>query len=291
MKKRFQDKVVIITGASSGIGKATALAFTAEGAITVLASRNEGKLKLVADEIERAGGKTSVVPTDVSDPLQINSMVDQVMASYGRVDVLFNNAGKSFVGPIDGSDFVENAKEMFGLDYLGVVYGVRAVLPIMKKQGFGHILNMSSVVGKKAFPEFGAYSSMMHAISGFTDSLRQELAGTPVSVSIVHPALTQTALLERVDPARMPPPFRYFTPISPEQVAQKIVDGVYRKKEKLIVPGQPKVLLFLDALSTRLGDWFVRQFSKKWFARLLGLYRGKAYHDISSDRQKNSVVG
>src|SRR3970282_2317168 len=120
-----------------------------------------------------------------------------------RVDILFNNAGSSFVGRIEEDDFVENTKKMMEVDFFGTVYCTKEVLPIMQKQGSGHIINMSSVVGRKAFPHFGGYSASMHAISGFTDALRQELYGSRINVSIIHPELTQTPILEHVKPEEM----------------------------------------------------------------------------------------
>ncbi len=278
-KDRFKDQVVLITGASSGIGRATALEFAKEGAKTVLVSRSEEKLQQVADEIRGFNQNVLVIPTDVSSVEQVGSMVQKVIAEYGRVDILFNNAGSSYVGRIDEENFVENTKKMMDVDYFGTIYLTKEVLPIMKNQGSGHIMNMSSVVGRKAFPHFGGYSSAMHAISAFTDSLRQELAGTGINVSIIHPALTQTPLLEHVKPEDMPPPFRRLTPLSVESVAKAVIEGVYYNQARIIVPFQPRLLFIADSISPRLGDLVVRGLSNKIFSRLLGTYRGKLYHE------------
>ncbi len=281
-KTRFKDKVVIITGASSGIGRATALAFAREGATTVLVSRSREKLERVADEIRNFNPNVLVVPTDVSLQDSVHNMVEKVMDEYGRVDILFNNAGSSFVGRIEDEDFVENTKNMIEVDFFGTVYCTKAVLPIMQKQGMGHIINMSSVVGRKAFPHFGGYSSAMHAISGFTDSLRQELGGSGISVSMIHPALTQTPLLDHVSPEDMPPPFRRFTPIPVESVAEAVLNGVDKNQARIIVPFQPKFLLLADAISPRLGDLIVRLLPNKVFSSLLRIYRGKTYEHSKS---------
>ncbi len=154
-KHTFHNKVALITGASSGIGKATAIAPAREGAVAVLAARREGALRDVADEIERAGGKAFVAPVDVSSADQVRRMVADVVAEYGRIDILFNNAGISMVGRIDGDDFIDNTRKMFEIDYLGTVHVLKEVLPVMRRQRSGHIMNMSSVVGRKAFPTFG----------------------------------------------------------------------------------------------------------------------------------------
>ena len=123
--------------------------------MAVLAARREGALRDVADEIERAGGKAFVAPVDVSSADQVRRMVADVVAEYGRIDILFNNAGTSMVGRIDGDDFIDNTRKMFEIDYLGTVHVLKEVLPVMRRQRSGHIMNMSSVVGRKAFPSFG----------------------------------------------------------------------------------------------------------------------------------------
>jgi len=281
-KSKFKDQVVVITGASSGIGRATALEFAREGAKTVLVSRSLEKLERVASEIRSFNPNVLAVPTDVSSPEQVHEMVEKVLSELGRIDVLFNNAGSSYVGRIEDENFVENAKKMIDTDYFGTVYTTKEVLPVMQKQGSGHIMNMSSVVGRKAFPHFGGYSSVMHAISGFTDSLRQELFGSGINVSIIHPALTQTPLLNHVRPEDMPPPFRGITPISVESVAKAVVNGVYYNQARIIVPFQPKLLLLADAISPHIGDLVVKLLSNKVFSRLLGTYRGRLYHEIKN---------
>lgn len=281
-RARFTNKVVIITGASSGIGRATALAFAREGAITILASRSLGNLQKVAGKIRNFNPNVSVVATDVSLQNSVRNMVEKVMSEYGRVDILFNNAGRAFVGPVNHEKFVEDTKKMIEVDFFGTVYCTKEVLPIMKKQGSGHIINMSSVVGRKAFPHFGGYSASMHAISGFTDSLRQELHGSGIDVSIIHPALTQTPLLEHVNPEEMPPPFKRFTPISAESVAEAVLKGVDKKQARIIIPFQPKMLLLADAISPRLGDLIVRLMPNRVFASLIGIYSGKVYEHNKS---------
>lgn len=276
---RFKDQVVIITGASSGIGRAAALEFAKQGAKTVLVSRSAETLNAVADEIREFNQEVLVIPTDVASSDQVGEMVHKVSKSYGRVDVLFNNAGSSYVGRIDEENFIGNTRKMMEVDYFGTVYVTKEVLKVMKKQGSGHIMNMSSVVGRKAFPHFGGYSSAMHAISAFTDSLRQELSGSNINVSIIHPALTQTPLLDHVKPEDMPPPFRAMTPITVESVAKAVINGVYYNQTRIILPYQPRILIALDAISPRIGDLVVKGLSNKIFSRLLGTYRGKLYHE------------
>ncbi len=279
MKKKFEKKVVIITGASSGIGAATAKLFAKEGAITVLVARTESKLLEVSTHIQNNGGISFIIPTDVSAEDQVNSMVKKVYKKFGHIDLLFNNAGTAYVGTVESENFVSHLRHMINIDLLGLVYGVKAVLPIMQKQGYGHIANMSSVVGLKSFARFTGYSSVMHAITGFTDGLRQELQNTNIRVSIIHPALTQTDLLTQIAPSEMPEPFKAMTPIDPSVVAKALMEGILKSKSKIIVPFQPRVLLFLNAMSTNLGDWFVRLISNRGVSKVLGMYKGNLYHD------------
>lgn len=281
-KPRFKDKVVVITGASSGIGRETAIEFAREGAKTVLVSRSREKLERVAEEIKPLNPSVLVLPTDVSLPEQVSSMVNEVVSRFGSIDVLFNNAGSSYVGRVEDPGFAENAKKMMDADYFGTVNVTTEVLPVMKRQGSGHIMNMSSVVGKKAFPHFGGYSAAMHAISGFNDALRQELRGSGINVSIIHPALTQTPLLDNVKPEDMPPPFRRLTPIPVETVARAVLDGIMHNKARIIVPFQPRMLFLADMLSPRAGDLVVRLLQNKVFSTLIGTYKGSLYrHGVS----------
>jgi NADP-dependent 3-hydroxy acid dehydrogenase YdfG len=283
-KQPFAGKTIIITGASSGIGRASALAFARAGATTVLASRSAEGLARVAEEIGRINPNVLVVPTDVSVQAQVQDLMDRTVSEFGGIDILFNNAGNAYVGPIEADRFVVDLEKMLAVSFYGTVYGTRSVLPIMKRQGTGHIVNMSSVVGRKSFPRFGAYSIAMHAISAFSDALRQELRGNGIAVTTIHPALTQTGLLEGVDPAAMPPPFRAMTPQSPELIAKGIVNAVHKRRSRVAMPFQPHMLLLGDTLSPALGDLIVRLLSKPFFTSLIGMYEGRVYQHQAAGR-------
>lgn len=276
-KKRFENEVVVVTGASSGIGRAAALAFAREGAKTALLARSRDKLEAVAEEIRALSGEAFVASADVSSKDEVEAAIASVVERYGRVDVLFNNAGKSDVGPTDAPWFIDGVREMFEVDYLGTVRVTQAVVPVMRAQGSGQILNMSSVMGKKAFAHFGGYASIMHAIVGYTDALRQELEGTGIEVSTILPSLTQTPLLASVRPEDMPPPFRRLTPISAEQVAEAAVRGLSKNAARIVVPWQPRFLILAQAISPRLGNLFVRVLQTRLFGFVFGTFRGTTY--------------
>lgn len=276
---QFKGQVIIVTGASSGIGRETAFKFAKQGATLILAARTADKLQQVADEVRQinSSARSLVIPVDVISQEQVQAMVDSVMKEFGKIDILINNAGGGATGMIEQEDFIDKARHLMEADFYGKIYCAKAVLPIMRKQGSGVIVNLSSFVGLKAFPGFAAYSATMHAITGFSDSLRQELHGTGIHVATIHPALTQTAFIQDTNPADLPPPFRNMTPLTAETVAKQIIHAVLAKKSRVVIPWQPNMLFVSDALSAALGDLTVRYFQNRVVMRILGLYRGQTY--------------
>ncbi|OBI14258.1 hypothetical protein A5714_13900 [Mycobacterium sp. E2462] len=283
MKQPFAEKVVVITGASQGIGKAMALAFAGQGASVVLVARSVGLLEDVAQQVRRLGAVALPVPTDVTSPEAVSALVATIMDRFGRVDVLINNAGLARVGAVESSTFADDARAIMQASLFGAINVTQQVLPVMRRQGSGTVVNMSSVMGRKAIARFGAYGLVMHAISGFSDALRQELAGTDIKVSVIYPALTTTALLEEVDEEDMPPAFRYLTPLSVDDVARAVVSAVRRGKRRIVIPRIVTLLLVTEAVSSRLGDLIIEGLARhRWFGWVLGLSRGQTYHQSLS---------
>jgi NADP-dependent 3-hydroxy acid dehydrogenase YdfG len=274
-KRRFSDQVVIITGASSGLGFALAKAFAREGAATVLAARSADTLQRAVEEIQNLHSKMLAIPTDVSLRADVENLVERTIAQFGRIDLLINNAGSAYGGLIEEAEFADNLRKMLDVSLYGKVYAVQAVLPVMKRQQAGHIVNISSVLGRKAFPRFGAYSMAMHAVSAFTDALRQELRGTGIGVTSVHPGLIQSALYDHVKGGDLPPQFKAITPLAADDVAAKIVAAVHKKCVRVVVPKQPLLLLLADTLSPRFGDFVMRLLEHQTVTRILGLYNGR----------------
>jgi NADP-dependent 3-hydroxy acid dehydrogenase YdfG len=193
MKRHFENTVVLVTGASRGIGRDVALAFAREGARLVLAARSADQLAQVQNEVRALGADALSVPTDVTSKAAVKALVDTAMDRFGRIDVLVNNAGIGKVGGVDSPEFEDNVHQTLKASLFGMIDVTQRVLPILRQQRSGTIVNMSSVMGRKAFARFGSYAIVMHGVSAFSDALRQELAGTNIRVSVIHPALSATS--------------------------------------------------------------------------------------------------
>ena len=275
----FANKVVVVTGASRGIGQAVALAFAREGARVVLAARSAERLAQVEDKIRGLGAEALSAPTDVTSRDAVAALVGAAMDRFGRIDVLVNNAGIGKVGDVEAETFTDDVHQTLRASLFGMVDLTRRVLPILRRQGAGTIVNMSSVMGRKAFARFGSYAIVMHAVSAFSDSLRQELAGTGIRVSVIHPALTATDLLREATEAEMPPPFRHMTPLSSDDVARAVVAAVRRGRPRVVLPPRANLLLLGEALSPRVGDLIATALSRRRIAAVMGMGRGKTYHE------------
>jgi NADP-dependent 3-hydroxy acid dehydrogenase YdfG len=184
------DKVVVITGAGSGIGRASAMLLAARGAKLVLGGRREAELAAVASEIERAGGTASYRRTDVTRRVDLEALVALACDHHARLDVLVNNAG---IGPISRFDAlkVEDWDAMIDVNIKGVLYGIAAALPVFRRQGTGHVVNVVSTAGLKILPGMGVYAATKNAVRTITEALRQE-AGAGLRVTEVSPGMIAT---------------------------------------------------------------------------------------------------
>ena len=189
----LKGKVAAVTGASSGIGEATALAFAEAGAAVSLAARRADRIEALAKRIEDSGGKAVAIETDVADEDQASRFIRETKEKLGRLDVLVNNAGVMLLGPVVGADTSE-WRRMVDVNILGLLYCTHAVLPIMGEQGSGHIVNISSVAGR--FANFGSavYNFTKFGVNGFSEALRQELAPANVKVTVIEPGFVATEL-------------------------------------------------------------------------------------------------
>jgi NADP-dependent 3-hydroxy acid dehydrogenase YdfG len=192
----IKDKVVVITGASSGIGEATALLLAERGAKVVLGARGQNRLKTLAARIADAGGEAAYAPTDVKRREDVTNLVKLACERYGKVDVLVNNAGIMPVSPLDDLR-VEDWEEMIDVNIKGVLYGIAAALPIFRKQGFGHFVTTASTAGHKTVPNQSVYSGTKFAVRAISEGLRQE-AGDKLRVTIISPGFVRTNFADSV---------------------------------------------------------------------------------------------
>lgn len=222
-----KGKVVVVTGASEGIGLATARLLASEGAKVALAARSIDKLHALAGEL----GDSLALEADMTEPASITAMVEATVAHFGRVDVLVNNAGRALrasVADIKAEDF----QSIVELNVYGPLLAMQAVIPHMRRQGGGSIVNISSNVSKMAIPTIGAYAATKYALNGLTLTARGELAADGIVVTVMHPGLTATNFGRNamIDPsvASSPPPTggSTMTPDSAEDVAERILEAI-----------------------------------------------------------------
>jgi short-subunit dehydrogenase len=224
------DKVAIITGASSGIGLATSRLFSKEGARVVLASRSFEKLK----EIEKELLGSFAIEVDMAKADSISEMIKKVLEKFGRIDILVNNAGQGMSSPVEKID-VDKYRELMELNVIGPLIAMELVIPIMKKQGGGTIVNISSLVSKMYIPGIAAYASTKYALNALSLTAREELKNQNIVVSVVHPYITDTNFFKNtVQPRGVRGTSRADEEVSdglppadpPEKVAEKILEAV-----------------------------------------------------------------
>jgi len=197
MKENIEGKVVVITGASSGLGEATARRLSEEGAALVLAARRAERIEKLANTIEENGGKAVAIPTDVTNAQQVQSLVDSAVQKFGKVDVILNNAGVMPLSALESLK-VHEWEQMIDVNIKGVLYGIAAALPYMKKQKSGHFINVSSVAGHKIFGGSAIYSATKSAVRVISEGLRQEVTPYNIRTTIISPGAVKTELLEHI---------------------------------------------------------------------------------------------
>ncbi len=190
-------KVALVTGASSGIGEATALALAAQGAKVALAARRVDRLDALVQKIVGGGGEALALSCDVTDEAQVNAAVSAVQEKWGRLDILVSNAGIAVLGPILGADTSE-WRRAFNINVLGLMYATHAALPLMKAQGGGHIVTMSSVSGRVVPAGVGVYAATKFAVNAFSEALRQEAIAYKVRVTMIEPGIVTTEIADHI---------------------------------------------------------------------------------------------
>jgi uncharacterized protein len=248
----LRGKVVVVTGASAGIGEATAVAFAKRGAKVVLAARRRERLESLADRIERAGGTAFVLPCDVTDADQVQRLPGVVEQAFGPADVLVNNAGIPGGGELPTLTF-EQIEAVVRVNLLGVLFGTRAFLPGMLARGRGHVVNMASLAGRFAAPGASVYSATKHAVVAFSEALNYDTEARGVLVTTVNPAFVVTEGFTRAD---VPPPVL----LEADRVGEAVV-RVVRKEiaPEYSIPRWVSPFQVFRVLTPTLYRWGVRR--------------------------------
>lgn len=243
--------VALVTGASRGIGEAVARKLAQHGYFTVLAARSAEALERVAGEIRAQGGGVFVVPTDVTQREQVAALGRQTLERFGRIDVLVNNAGIAplhcTLRPTD-----EEIDAVLTTNLLSIIWLTRAVLPTMLQQRSGHVINIASVSGHIALPTCGLYVTSKFGLRGYNHSLRRELYGSGVKVSLITPGFIRTRMLAGLHlPLPMP---------EPENVARAVSAVLRRPRRELVIPGWYRPLIGLHRWMPGVADWVLNKF-------------------------------
>jgi NADP-dependent 3-hydroxy acid dehydrogenase YdfG len=197
MNKNIEGKVVVITGASSGLGESTARLLATEGASVVLGARRVDRLKSLATELTTNGAKALAVETDVTKYDQVKRLVDEAVRSFGRVDVMLNNAGLMLHSPLERLK-VEDWDQMIDVNIKGVLYGIAGALPYMKEQKSGHFINVSSVAGHKVRAGGVVYAATKHAVRVISEGLRMEVKPYNIRTTVISPGALDTELVDKM---------------------------------------------------------------------------------------------
>ena len=259
MPDAFRDNVVILTGASAGIGREMALQLAGQGARLALAARDAAKLEEVAAACRARGAKAVAVPTDVGDEAQCRALVERTVAEYGRVDTLVNNAGIGMWARFDEMTDLAPFERIMRVNYLGSVYCTHYALPHLKASR-GRIVGVSSLTGKTGVPTRSGYAASKHAMAGFFDSIRIELAGSGVTVTMVYPGFVATGIRERAfGPDGRPlgagnSPVREREVMSAGECARQIVAAAAGRRRERIMTTRGKVGWMLKLVAPRLVD-------------------------------------
>lgn len=264
--KNFQDRVAVVTGAGSGIGRALALQLTREGALVALSDWDAAGLAETEVLCKELGGSPHTQVLDVRDRAAVHSYADAVAAHFGAVNLVINNAGITIFGTVEDSPY-DDIEKVIDVDFWGVVHGTKAFLPHLIASGDGHVVNVSSIFGLFSVPTQSSYNAAKFAVRGFTEALRQEMlvAGHPVGVTCVHPGGIKTNIVNNAtasndgDTSGLTRLFEEkLTRTSPETAARTILRGVTSRRAKVLIGADA---VAVDLIVRVLGSAYQRPFA------------------------------
>ena len=256
-------RVIAITGGSAGIGRATALRLARDGGAIALCARRADRLDAVAAEITAAGGRALAIEADVTREADMDGLVAKTVERFGRLDVMLCNAGFGIAGAVDEVT-PDQMRKLMDINYMGTYYAARAAMRVFRRQGSGHVIMVSSIVGKRGVPYMGAYSATKFAQVGLAECMRAELAGSGIHVSVVYPVSTDTEFFDVMSRETGTSVTRAFGPRQPvETVADAIARAIERPVPEVYPYAKSRGLVWLNALAPGFTDRFVGRFGRK----------------------------
>jgi short-subunit dehydrogenase len=257
------SRVVAITGASAGIGRATAVRLARDGASLAICARRTDRLDEAAGEIRAAGGEALAVAADVTRAEEMERFVAAAVERFGRLDVMICNAGFGIAGAIDDISPAQ-MRELVDINYMGTFYAARAALTVFRRQAAGHLVIVSSIVGKRGVPYMGAYAATKFAQVGLAECLRAELRGSGIHVSVVYPVSTETEFFKVMSRETGTAVTRAMGPRqNVEQVADAIAKAIRRPVPEVYPHAKSRALVILNALAPGFTDGIVKRFGRK----------------------------
>ncbi|PYQ99894.1 MAG: oxidoreductase [Acidobacteria bacterium] len=256
-------RVVVITGASSGIGRATAVRLARDGAAVVMCARRADRLEAAAADVRAAGGEALPIVADVTRADEVRRLVDAAVERFEHVDVMVCNAGFGIAGAIDDIT-PDQMQKLVDVNFMGTYHAVRAVLPIFRRRNRGHVIVVSSIVGKRGVPYMGAYAATKFAQAGLAECLRSEVTGSGIHVTVVFPVSTETEFFDVMSRETGTIVTRAH---GPRQDASVVADAIARAIDRPVPEVFPHAwsrgLVWLNAAAPGICDRFVQRFGRK----------------------------